>query len=94
MGESICNHGTFRRVQFPGGRQVDIYGTHMQAGYSNNDLERSRLVNSAFILRHSGDERPVVLAGDLNMEPPGIPTCNATRSLGESRGCKDARSNV
>lgn len=66
----------FVRVQLPGGRQVDVYGTHMQAGYSSaeqrsRDEQTCQLV--AFILRHSGDERPVLLAGDLNMGPARNP---------------------
>jgi endonuclease/exonuclease/phosphatase family metal-dependent hydrolase len=66
----------FVRVQLPGGRQVDVYGTHMQAGYSiaeqqSRDAQTRQLV--AFILRHSGEERRVVLAGDLNMGPARNP---------------------
>ena len=63
----------FCRIRLPNGEEIDVYGTHMQAGYSNGEQhardEQARQL-AEFILRHSGEEgRRVVVAGDMNMGP-------------------------
>jgi endonuclease/exonuclease/phosphatase family metal-dependent hydrolase len=71
-----CKGVIFVRVQLPGSREVDVYGTHMQAGSSDAE-QRSRDEQArhlvAFILRHSGEDRRVVVGGDLNMGPARNP---------------------
>jgi endonuclease/exonuclease/phosphatase family metal-dependent hydrolase len=63
----------FCRIQLPDESEIDIYGTHMQAGHSDSEQasrERQAVQLGNFILRHSGEkERHVVLAGDMNMGP-------------------------
>ena len=63
----------FCRIQLPDGSELDIYGTHMQAGYSDSEQvsrEQQTRQLCEFIIRHSGEEgRHVVLAGDMNMGP-------------------------
>ena len=72
-----CKGVIFCRIRLPNGNEVDLYGTHMQAGYSDSeqdsrDLQARQLAE--FIQRHSGSEgRYVVLAGDLNMGPARNP---------------------
>jgi hypothetical protein len=67
----------FCRIQLPNGSEVDVYGTHMQAGHSDgeqNSRDRQARQLCEFILQHSGEEgRQVVLAGDMNMGPARHP---------------------
>jgi endonuclease/exonuclease/phosphatase family metal-dependent hydrolase len=63
----------FCRIKLPNGEELDVYGTHMQAGSSDTEQdsrdEQARQL-AQFILKHSGKEgRQVVLAGDMNMGP-------------------------
>jgi endonuclease/exonuclease/phosphatase (EEP) superfamily protein YafD len=67
----------FCRIRLPSGKEIDVYGTHMQAGHSNSE-QTSRNEQghqlAEFILRHSGEDgRNVVLAGDMNMGPSRNP---------------------
>jgi endonuclease/exonuclease/phosphatase family metal-dependent hydrolase len=63
----------FCRIKLPDGEELDVYGTHMQAGYSDSeqdsrDQQARQLAD--FISRHSGEEgRRIVVAGDMNMGP-------------------------
>jgi len=63
----------FCRIQLSDGTELDVYGTHMQAGHSESE-QRSRELQTKqlweFINLHSGkDKGNVLLAGDLNMGP-------------------------
>ena len=63
----------FCRIRLPNGEEIDVYGTHMQAGHSDAEQhsrdEQARQL-AEFVLRHSGEEgRRVVVAGDMNMGP-------------------------
>ena len=63
----------FCRIRLRNGEEIDVYGTHMQAGSSDGEQqsrdEQARQL-AEFILRHSGEEgRRVVVAGDMNMGP-------------------------
>jgi len=67
----------FCRVALPNGEEIDVYGTHMQAGsldaeQQSRDDQGHQLAE--FILRHSGEKgRWVVVAGDMNMGPTRNP---------------------
>jgi endonuclease/exonuclease/phosphatase family metal-dependent hydrolase len=72
-----CKGIIFCRLRLPTGDEIDIYGTHMQAGYSESEQssrDQQACQLSEFILRHSGEEeRHVVLGGDMNMGPARCP---------------------
>jgi exonuclease III len=53
--------------------EVDVYGTHMQAGYKPEmAAARKRHVSEIiqFIKKHSKEDANVIFAGDINMGPP------------------------
>ena len=90
-----CKGVIFVRVQVPGGKEVDVYGTHMQAGFSDAE-QRSRDEQSrqlvAFIKCHSDMGRAVVVCGDLNMGPARNPDLQSYSTHYAS--LKDARRRV
>lgn len=69
----------FCRIRLPNGNEIDVYGTHMQAGSSDREQaarEQQTRQLGEFILRHSGEVRRVVVAGDMNMGPANHPDMN------------------
>ena len=62
------------RIEIGPGKKADVYGTHMQAGYSGN-AQSARLCQVdqilSFVRLHSNSASiPIVFCGDLNMGPP------------------------
>ncbi|MCZ7457451.1 endonuclease/exonuclease/phosphatase family protein [Streptomyces sp. WMMC940] len=60
---------TYLRLELPGGRSLDLYNAHMNAGSGTEDMLRARRDNvrqlSGYIKKHSAG-RAVIVTGDTN----------------------------
>jgi endonuclease/exonuclease/phosphatase family metal-dependent hydrolase len=76
------------RVELPGGQEVDLFNTHLNAGGAEVDPIRAHQAGEMadFITRRRGAGRPVVALGDFNFTPD----CPAYGAFSRTTGLWDA----
>lgn len=70
--------GLLRATLDVGGREVDVYGTHLQPGGVGIRSEQVAAIRQVIETRDPGGRRPFLLGGDFNSEPDSPPMRLAT----------------